>query len=154
MNILEKIIQNKRSELSIKMQTTTIDMLTKSKYYQRNTFSLSKSIHSDNSSGIIAEFKRKSPSKGIINSSVSPLQVAKEYQTAGASAISILTDHDFFGGSNADLMSIRDAINIPILRKEFIIDPFQIHEAKSIGADIILLIAACLTPDEVISFSA
>lgn len=154
MNILDKIVENKRSELSIKKQTTSIDMLSKSIYYERNTFSLSKSIHSDNSSGIIAEFKRKSPSKGVINNNVSSLQVAKDYQAAGASAISVLTDLDFFGGSNEDLSSIRDAINIPILRKEFIIDPFQIHESKSIGADIILLIAACLTPDEVISFSA
>ena len=154
MNILDRIVENKKRELFEKKQSTTIDMLAQSTYYGRKTISLSESISIDNATGIIAEFKRLSPSKGVINDMVSPLQVAIDYQAAGASAISILTDHDFFGGSDDDLLSVRDLIDIPILRKEFIIDPFQIHEAKSIGADIILLIAACLTPAEVRSYSA
>lgn len=154
MNILDRIVENKKKELVEKKQSTSIDMLAKSSYYERKTISLSESISFDNASGIIAEFKRSSPSKGVINNTVSPLQVAKDYQAAGASAISILTDVDFFGGSDDDILSVRDYIDIPILRKEFIIDPFQIHEAKSLGADIILLIAACLTPNEVRAFSA
>lgn len=154
MNILDRIVENKKRELFEKKQSITIDMLAQSTYYGRKTISLSESISIDSATGIIAEFKRSSPSKGVINDMVSPLQVAVDYQAAGASAISILTDHDFFGGSDDDLLSVRDSIDIPILRKEFIIDPFQIHEAKSIGADIILLIAACLTPAEVRSYSA
>jgi indole-3-glycerol phosphate synthase len=154
MNILDRIIENKKKELVEKKQSITIELLTKSNYYERKTISLSESICVENASGIIAEFKRSSPSKGVINNTVSALQVAKDYQAAGASAISILTDVDFFGGSDDDLLSVRESIDIPILRKEFIIDPFQIHEAKSLGADIILLIAACLTPKEVHSFSA
>ena len=154
MNILDRIVENKKKELVKKKQSITIDMLAKSFFYERKTISLSQSICADNASGIIAEFKRSSPSKGIINNTSSCLQVSKDYQAAGASAISILTDTDFFGGSDDDLLSVRESIDIPILRKEFIIDPFQIHEAKSLGADIILLIAACLTPNEVRKFSA
>jgi indole-3-glycerol phosphate synthase len=154
MNILDRIVENKKKELVEKKRSVSIDMLAMSNFYRRKTISLSESICVDNASGIIAEFKRSSPSKGIINNAVSPLQVAKDYQAAGASAISILTDVDFFGGSDDDILSVRDSIDIPILRKEFIIDPFQIHEARSLGADIILLIAACLSPDEVRAFSA
>lgn len=103
--------------------------------------------------GIIAEFKRASPSKGLINGTASVAQVVKGYQDAGASAVSVLTDPDFFQGSLADLTAARQALTIPLLRKEFIIDRYQIAEAKAYGADIILLIAACLEATEIESLS-
>jgi indole-3-glycerol phosphate synthase len=117
--------------------------------YTQKTISLEAGLSESSATGIIAEFKRKSPSKGIINDKSLPLDIALGYQNAGASAISILTDQVFFGGSEDDILKVRDSIHIPILRKEFIIDGYQIHESKSIGADLILLIAACLSPEEV-----
>jgi indole-3-glycerol phosphate synthase len=154
MNILDKIIDHKKLEVSQQKLQSPIEKLADTEYYNRKTLSLYHSIQQDGSTGIIAEFKRRSPSKGIINSTSSPLNVVKAYQSAGASAISILTDLEFFGGSNEDILSVRDNIKIPILRKEFIIDPYQIHQAKSIGADLILLIAACLTPTQVSEFAS
>lgn len=121
--------------------------------YIRKTISLVEGLSRPNASGIIAEFKRKSPSKGIINDQVDPVQVTKAYQDAGASAVSILTDEYFFGGNDQDLLRARQALDIPILRKEFIIDEYQVHEAKALGADLILLIAACLSKEEVVRFS-
>jgi indole-3-glycerol phosphate synthase len=103
----------------------------------------------EGATGIIAEFKRKSPSKGIINSNVQIGPVIEAYDTHGASGISILTDEHYFGGSNEDIIYARDLVRIPILRKDFIIDEYQILEAKAIGASVILLIAACLTPERV-----
>ncbi|MBY0243865.1 MAG: indole-3-glycerol phosphate synthase TrpC, partial [Sphingobacteriaceae bacterium] len=105
-----------------------------------------------NRSGIIAEFKRQSPSKGIINDTASVIEVTKGYNLAGASALSVLTDTDFFGGKTEDLLQARTANDIPILRKDFIIDEYQILEAKAWGADIILLIAAILTPQQIVDF--
>jgi indole-3-glycerol phosphate synthase len=122
-------------------------------YYSRKTISLVEGLSKPNASGIIAEFKRKSPSKGIINDRVDPVEVTKAYQDAGASAVSILTDAYFFGGNDQDLLRARQALDIPILRKEFIIDEYQVHEAKALGADLILLIAACLSKEEVVRFS-
>jgi indole-3-glycerol phosphate synthase len=98
--------------------------------------------------GIIAEFKRRSPSKGVINPDVDVVEVTKGYTKNGASCLSVLTDEHFFGGNNDDLVKAR-VNEIPILRKDFIIDEYQLIESKSIGADVILLIAACLTPGEV-----
>ena len=104
-------------------------------------------------SGIIAEFKRKSPSKGLINGEADVLEVTKSYENFGASGISVLTDFDFFGGSVQDVLTIRNEIKIPLLRKDFMIDEYQFYEAKSIGADVILLIAACLSPSQVKDFT-
>lgn len=104
-------------------------------------------------SGIIAEFKRKSPSKGIINEKLSPLEVVSQYEKFGASGISILTDSQFFGGNFSDITSVREDIQIPILRKDFMVDEYQFYEAKAIGADVILLIAACLSPSQVQEFT-
>ena len=104
-------------------------------------------------SGIIAEFKRKSPSKGLINGEADVLEVTKSYENFGASGISVLTDSDFFGGSVQDVLTIRNEIKIPLLRKDFMIDEYQFYEAKSIGADVILLIAACLSPSQVKDFT-
>ena len=98
---------------------------------------------------IIAEFKRKSPSRGIINDKASVEEVSQGYSANGASGISILTDADFFGGTLADLQKAAIINKIPLLRKDFMIDEYQLHEAKAYGASVILLIAACLSIEEV-----
>lgn len=153
MNILDTIIAKKKEEVALTQRHLTIDDLARTNYYQRNCISISHALNLQGASGIIAEHKRRSPSKGIINTSENALNIVQSYQQAGASALSILTDETFFGGTNYDITSVRDHIEIPILRKEFIIDEFQIHEAKSIGADLILLIAACLTKEDVRRFA-
>ena len=148
MNILDNIVQHKRAELEKRKKEISISELEKGFYFDRKTLSLKESLESGNRTGIIAEFKRRSPSKGIFNDKVDIIDVTTAYAENGASALSVLTDENFFGGSNEDLVGAR--INdIPILRKDFIIDEYQRAEAKSIGADVILLIAACLTPKEV-----
>ncbi|MFM1794821.1 MAG: indole-3-glycerol phosphate synthase TrpC [Bacteroidota bacterium] len=149
MNILDTIVQEKRKSVVVQQSMVSLEMLKASTFYNRTPFSLVKHIQENNEVGIIAEFKRKSPSKGNIYADADVVQVTTAYQSAQASAVSILTDTDFFGGSNQDLIDARPLLKIPILRKDFIIDPYQIHEAKSIGADLILLIAACLTVEEV-----
>lgn len=148
MNILDKIIEHKRSEVEKRRSETSISELEKSFYFNRKTLSLKESLQKGKRTGVITEFKRRSPSKGIINDKANVIDVTSGYTDNGASALSVLTDESFFGGNNNDLIEAR--INdIPILRKDFIIDEYQITEAKSIGADIILLIAACLTPKEI-----
>lgn len=93
---------------------------------------------------VIAEFKRASPSKGVINDALDPAKVAKQYENGGAAAISVLTEEDFFKGSVSDLRAVRAAVNLPVLRKDFVIDEYQIYESASVGADAILLIVAAL----------
>ena len=153
MDILETIVAKKRQEVESSKILQPLETLEKSQYYNRTCISISKTLLEPAASGIIAEHKRKSPSKGVINDQLLVNEVVFDYQQAGASAISILTDESFFGGSNDDILSVRNSISIPILRKEFIVDEYQIHEAKSIGADLILLIAACLNASEVKSFA-
>jgi len=152
MDILQKIVRRKADILALQKERITLDDLQKSVFFERKTFSLKKTLMNGTSSGIIAEFKRKSPSKGIINNTAKPQQTALGYVQAGASGVSVLTDSTFFGGSNDDLTAVRKSINAPVLRKDFIIDPYQIYEAKSIGADVILLIAEILTRQQVKTF--
>ncbi|NBT14770.1 MAG: indole-3-glycerol phosphate synthase TrpC [Chitinophagia bacterium] len=154
MNILQRIVERKRVEVAERKISNPIEKLKDTALYQRQIFSLVEGLQKNNASGIIAEFKRKSPSKGIINDRVDPIKVTEGYQNAGASAVSILTDADFFGGSEKDLMACRAVLDIPILRKDFVVDRYQLYEAKAIGADLVLLIAACLTPEEVLDLSA
>ena len=151
MNILDKIVFDKRREVEIKKSTLPIDFLMNSPLFIRKTFSLTESVK--NGSGIIAEFKRRSPSKHLINNESSVIDVVKGYKKAGVSGISILGDTKYFGGSLEDLIQARNSVDIPILRKEFIIDVYQIYEAKAYGADAILLIAAILTKNEIFTFS-
>lgn len=148
MNILDQIIAHKRKEVAENKAQTPVKVLRQSEWYGHTCFSLKSSLLDSSKTGIIAEFKRRSPSKGIIHPNPDVLNITAAYTDGGASALSVLTDQNFFGGNNQDLMLARKN-NIPILRKDFIIDPYQIEEAKSIGADVILLIAACLTPEEV-----
>jgi indole-3-glycerol phosphate synthase len=148
MNILDKIIEYKRADVAKQKSEIRIFELEKSFYFSRPILSLKGSLEKGSRTGIIAEFKRRSPSKGVINDKADIIDVTMAYTENGASALSVLTDENFFGGSDEDLVEAR--INdIPILRKDFIIDEYQLIEAKSIGADVILLIAACLTPKEV-----
>ncbi|MGV8947329.1 MAG: indole-3-glycerol phosphate synthase TrpC [Lutibacter sp.] len=149
MNILEKIIAYKKLEVAKLMREVSLEKLVKSPNFSRTPISLKKALTAKNSTGIIAEFKRKSPSKGMINDKISIGEVTQGYLDANVAAQSILTDKEFFGGSIVDLIQAR-AVNetIPILRKDFIVDGFQIVESKAIGADVILLIAACLTKEE------
>jgi len=148
MTILDTIISAKRIEVEERKQRISMRDLEQSTYFQKPILSLKQFINNPERTGIIAEFKRKSPSKGIINDHSSVDDVTLAYTDGGASALSVLTDENFFGGSTADLLKAR--INaIPILRKDFIVDEYQILEARAMGADAILLIAACLTIEEV-----
>ena len=151
MNILDKIIEQKKQEVAEAKKNISLEELKDAVIFDRKTFSLKESVKSG--SGIIAEFKRKSPSKGIINDKAAVLDVAQSYEKFGASGISILTDHQFFGGYLEDLLKVRNEISIPILRKDFMIDEYQFYEAKANGADVILLIASCLSPSQVQEFT-
>lgn len=152
MTILEKITTYKQKEVSAKKEAFPISLLEQSKWFERTTASLASALK-NSKSGIIAEHKRRSPSKPIISNLVQVQDVARGYETGGVSGMSVLTDTNFFGGSLDDLVLARKATSFPLLRKEFIIDPYQIYEAKAYGADAILLIAACLTEKELKEFS-
>ena len=148
MNILEKIVAFKRKEVEERKSRTSVKTLESSPGFSREVLSLKKFLTDPERTGIIAEFKRRSPSKGVINDRVTVEEVTKGYAAAGASCLSVLTDEEFFGGTSDDLRAAR-VNTIPILRKDFMIDEYQIVEARAIGADVILLIAACLSPAEV-----
>ena len=148
MNILETIIAKKKIEVEGRKASNNISELEKMLLFKRKSLSLTEFLLNPDKTGIIAEFKRQSPSKGIINNGSFIGEVIIDYVQYGASAVSVLTDQDFFGGSLADLSEARKS-DIPILRKDFIIDDYQLIESKAFGADIILLIAACLSKKEV-----
>jgi indole-3-glycerol phosphate synthase len=149
MNILDKIVAHKKIEVQSAKKNVSYTSLEESEYFHRDVLSFKDFLLDPNRTGIIAEFKRKSPSKGIINDKVSVENVTTGYAAAGASALSVLTDRQFFMGRRIDLMRARKVNRIPILRKDFMIDEYQVIEAKSMGADIILLIAAILSPTEI-----
>ncbi|HHH53582.1 MAG TPA: indole-3-glycerol phosphate synthase TrpC [Bacteroidetes bacterium] len=144
MNILNKIIKEKIKEVDELKELYPVKLLERSIYFDTQAVSLKEYLKKENASGIIAEFKRKSPSKAWINKYADVEKVTLGYMQAGASALSVLTDKTFFGGSNDDLTKARKFNFCPILRKDFIIEEYQIYEAKSIGADAILLIAEVL----------
>lgn len=153
MNILETIIEHKKEEVAQRKLDWPVAALENERFFNRETFSLKKFLLDSRKTGVIAEYKRKSPSKGIINNRDSVEAVTKAYFGYGASGISILTDREFFGGTLDDLVAARDN-SLPLLRKDFMIDEYQIIEAKAFGADVILLIAACLSPQQVKTLSA
>jgi indole-3-glycerol phosphate synthase len=152
MTILDQIIASKRKEVALKKAVVSIHQLENSDLFNSKTNSLSKSIM-NSPFGIIAEHKRRSPSKATINNNFSVEEVVKGYEIAGASGISVLTDSQYFGGSLEDLILAKASVKTPLLRKEFIIDEYQLLEAKSNGADAILLIAAVLTAAEIKTLS-
>ncbi len=153
MNILDKIILQKQKEVEERKSLYPVKLLERSIYFNSPTVSFKKYLLREDKVGIIAEFKRKSPSKGIINKYASVERTSIGYMQAGASALSILTDAEFFGGKNEDLTIARKFNYCPILRKDFVIDEYQIVEAKSIGADVILLLANVLTPTQIKQFA-
>jgi indole-3-glycerol phosphate synthase len=154
MTILDQIVQKKRKEVAAAKMITSYIHLEERELFQREPLSFKEFLLDPARTGIIAEYKRKSPSKGIINDQSRVKDVTQAYAAAGASALSVLTDRHFFMGSKKDLLEARKLNNIPVLRKDFMIDEYQIVEAKTLGADIILLIAAILTPAEIKQFAA
>lgn len=147
LNMLEKIIAYKREEVRQRKRETPVHELERAPYLSRTIFSLRKFLDDPAKTGIIAEFKRRSPSKGILHPDASVEKITTAYARFGASAISVLTDMPSFGGSTDDFLKAR--VNaLPLLRKDFIFDEYQIIESRAMGADLILLIAACLTPAE------
>ena len=150
MNILEKIVAHKRTEVAAAKAVKQQRDFEKDLLFARPTLTLAGALRDSSVPGIIAEFKRQSPSKGIINDLVKPEVVTAGYASAGAKGLSVLTDTAFFGGTFDDFSKARAANpHTPMLRKDFMVDEYQLFEAKSLGADVILLIAACLSPVEV-----
>lgn len=152
-NILAKIVEYKKIEVAKRKQQISIATLEAMPLFVQQSYSLKSNLLNPQLTGIIAEFKRQSPSKGVINDKASVADVAKAYTQFGAAGISVLTDNHFFGGHIDDL-SIAVKNPIPVLRKEFIIDEFQLIETKAYGASVILLIAACLTPEQTKSLAS
>lgn len=153
MNILDKIVLNKKEEVALAKKKITVSQLKDSSYFKSEVPSFVSHILAENSTGIIAEFKRKSPSKGDIHAGASVKEIVPQYEKAGVAGISILTDEMFFGGASSDLTLGRGICSLPIIRKEFIIDSYQIYEAKAMGASAILLIGAILTTEETLAFA-
>ncbi|WP_298352237.1 indole-3-glycerol phosphate synthase TrpC [uncultured Dokdonia sp.] len=151
MTILDKITADKIKEVALRKSLIPVSQLEQSVLFERATVSLAKAVSAG--SGIIAEHKRRSPSKSVINNSLSVQDVASGYEQAGVSGMSVLTDGKYFGGSLDDLLLARAAAQFPLLRKEFIVDEYQILEAKAYGADAILLIAATLSRKQIEQFS-
>ncbi len=148
MNILDTIIEKKKIEVAERKRTMPIAELEKKPVFKNKALDFKEFLLRKDKTGIIAEFKRRSPSKGAINSTSTVTEVTTAYAKYGASAISILTDEEFFGGSLNDIIDAH-VTEVPVLRKDFIIDEYQLVESRSFGADVILLIAACLTKPEV-----
>ncbi len=154
MTILDQINANKRLEIADAKKKISLEALKNAPLFTRAANSLKGALREPGASGIIAEFKTKSPSKGMINSDAEVTSVTSGYVAAGVSGLSVLTDNRFFGGSLTDLENARKANPLtPILRKDFILDPYQIYEAKAHGADLILLIAASLNKDEMLELA-
>ncbi len=153
MNILDTIVARKKEEVALAKARVSLKELENGLHFNRSTHSFKEFLLAETCTGIIAEFKRRSPSKGLINGHSTVEDVTAGYAAGGASALSVLTDNDFFGGDNDDLLAARAVNQIPVLRKDFMIDEYQIVEAKAFGADIILLIAAILTPQEIDGFA-
>lgn len=154
MNILDTIVAHKYKEVADRKLARPVSELERRALFQRPTASIKKQLSASNASGIVAEFKRKSPSKGVINSTAQADRTTMQYVHAGAAALSVLTDQNFFGGSDEDFLAARKVNACPMLRKDFVVDEYQIIEAKSIGADVILLIAASLEPSTIKNFAS
>ncbi len=152
MTILDKIIESKKVEVASRKLSTPVSALEKAPAFARKCLSMKQSLLSSES-GIISEFKRKSPSLGWIHEDADVVDVTSGYSAAGASGISILTDEAYFGGTTLDLMAARPYIACPVLRKDFVIDEYQLYEAKAIGADVVLLIAAALTVEDTLKLA-
>lgn len=154
MTILDEINKHKRTEVAEAKSRVSVEELKQSPYFNRKANSLKAALLAERASGVIAEFKTQSPSKGVINAEAEASEVTSKYVAAGASGLSVLTDDRFFGGSFENLASARWANkNTPILRKDFMLDPYQIYEAKAHGADVILLIAESLSKNQLLELT-
>ena len=151
-SILNKILASKALEVAERKQQLPVSALEKAPAFSRKCLSMKESLL-NSSSGIISEFKRKSPSLGWIHEDADAVDITSGYSAAGASGISILTDFEYFGGTPMDLMAARQFITCPVLRKDFVIDEYQLYEAKAIGADVVLLIAAALTVEKTLALA-
>jgi len=155
MNFLNKILAYKKLEVQkqkIELNIDELKSICQTMPSSKSLIEKLKSASSKDKLALIAEVKKASPSKGLIRKIFSPSEIALAYQNAGASAVSVLTDEKFFQGSIQYLQEVRKIVNLPILRKDFIIDPYQIYQTRAIGADIILLIASALTPEKLKEF--
>src|ERR1035437_2883069 len=150
--ILDKILASKAIEVAERKLSVSIRDLENEPFFARKCLSLKQSLL-DSETGIISEFKRKSPSKGWIHEKAEVIKVTSGYSEAGASGISILTDLSYFGGTTQDVLAARPMISCPVLRKDFVIDEYQLFEAKAMGADVVLLIAAALTVEQTLQLA-
>ena len=148
MNILEEIVTHTKKKVALRKKKTSIQQLESTTLYKKDRISLKKNIQKKQSA-IIAEIKFSSPSKGKICPFIDPAKIALGYQKSGAAAISVLTEENYFAGKMKYLIEAREVTHLPILRKDFILEEYQILESRSIGADAILLIAANLTPKKI-----
>lgn len=148
MNVLLEIIRNKETEITDRKKNFPLSRLERMPAFKSKTRSLRNVLTYPDRPGIIAEFKRRSPSNPSINLHADILTVCKGYVQSGAVALSVLTDEKYFGGKPEDLLQVREAVQVPVLRKDFIVDEYQLYEARAFGADAVLLIAAALPPDK------
>jgi indole-3-glycerol phosphate synthase len=153
MSILQTIKNYKIQEVAARKAVQPIRLLEGSKFFERKCLSLKSALSDPAASGIIAEFKRRSPSKGDINQNALAEDITIGYVRAGVSGLSVLTDENFFGAKKEDFAIARESNECPLLQKDFILDEYQIIEAKSIGADVILLLAQILSPSEIKRFT-
>ncbi|WXU00252.1 MAG: Indole-3-glycerol phosphate synthase [Catillopecten margaritatus gill symbiont] len=150
-DILKKIIARKEEEIIARKEIIPVQKMLDDAYKNRDTRDFYQALKNKadlKENAVIAEIKKASPSKGVLRENFNPVEIAQSYQKAGAACLSVLTDKDFFQGDDQYLTDVRNAVSIPVLRKEFIIDPYQVYESRVLGADCILLIAACLSDEQ------
>ena len=153
-DILQEIVEEKWREVEDRQEREPVSLLLEKVISDtRGFYSAIESKINNGQNAVIAEIKKASPSKGIIRDNFEPVSIAKSYETAGAACLSVLTDTRFFKGSDQYLVDARSAVSIPVLRKDFIVDPYQIHEARCLGADCILLIVSILDKIRLRQFS-
>jgi len=152
-NILEKIVKERKRTIKKLKRIISEEQWEMMPLFLKECVSLKKALLDKDNTGIIAEFKRASPSKGIINADVDVFDVVLDYQMNGATGLSILTEPIFFGGNNDDILTVSSSLSLPILRKDFIVDEYQVVETKALGADVVLLIAAVITKLETQRFT-
>ena len=152
--ILDEIVETKRREVAARKAAKPLADLEKMIAGRPPARDFRAALDADAGCAIIAEVKRRSPSRGLLRADFDPVRIALEYESHGAAAVSVLTDETFFGGNDADLTAVKDAVMLPVLRKEFIIDPYQVYQTRAIGADALLLIAAILTEAQLREYRA
>ncbi len=151
-DILKRIVARKREEIDESISRVSIDRmieLTNFADKTRGFYNAMATKANNRQSAVIAEIKKASPSKGVLCENFDPIEIAKSYENGGASCLSVLTDRDFFQGNSQNLIKARAAVSIPVIRKDFIIHPYQVYESRAMGADCILLIASCLEDEEI-----